>query len=316
MHSELNFWLGQSTPNSISRFEAWLSHPATTQLLIVILGLLLIAVLVRIFRQTLTQKIKDSDARYKVRKLISFVGYILMALFVTIVFNDSLGRLSVTFGVVGAGVAFALQVVIASFAGWVAISLGQFYKPGDRVQLGGIKGDVIDISILRTTVMECGEWVNADLYNGRIVRVANSFVFKEPVFNYSADFPFLWDEITIPIKYGCDYHLARDVLQKAANEVMGEYTAKAHSTWEKMVDKYLIEDAQVEPLVTLNANDNWIEFTVRYVVEYKRRRIKKDLLFTRILDDLNATEGRIALASATFHVVEAPTLNVRLSDER
>jgi small-conductance mechanosensitive channel len=80
--------------------------------------------------------------------------------------------------------------VIASVAGWMAVSFGGFYKVGDRVELGGIKGDVIDIGILRTTIMQIGEWVSSDQYNGRIVRVANSFVFKEPVFNYSAEFPF------------------------------------------------------------------------------------------------------------------------------
>jgi small-conductance mechanosensitive channel len=52
--------------------------------------------------------------------------------------------------------------------------------------------------------MELGEWVQSDLYTGRIVRIANSFVFKEPVFNYSGDFPFLWDEVKIPVKYGSD----------------------------------------------------------------------------------------------------------------
>lgn len=75
--------------------------------------------------------------------------------------------------------------------GWVAIAFGGFYNPGDRVQLGGIKGDVIDIGMLRTTLMETGEWVDADLYSGRIVRIANSFVFKESVFNDSAECPFL-----------------------------------------------------------------------------------------------------------------------------
>ncbi|WP_333783394.1 mechanosensitive ion channel domain-containing protein [Nostoc sp. 'Peltigera membranacea cyanobiont' 210A] len=77
-------------------------------------------------------------------------------LFAASIFSDNFRQLTVIFGVIGAGVAFALQEVIASFAGWVAISFGQFYKPGDRVLLGGIRGDVIDISILRTTIMECG----------------------------------------------------------------------------------------------------------------------------------------------------------------
>ena len=95
---------------------------------------------------------------------------------------------------------FATPIVIQFII--LGIGLGQYYAPGDRVQLGGIMGDVIDISILRTTLMECGDWVKADLYNGRIVRIANSFVFKAPVFNYSGDFHFVWDEITVPIKYG------------------------------------------------------------------------------------------------------------------
>ncbi|MEM8544296.1 MAG: mechanosensitive ion channel domain-containing protein [Cyanobacteria bacterium P01_H01_bin.119] len=305
--------VSQSTTDSFSRLEQWLTHPATLQFLVVLIGVLVIALLVRILKRTLPRNIKDSDTRYRARKLIAFGGYLLMALFAIAVFNNRLGQLSVTFGVVGAGVAFALQEVIASFAGWVAISLGQFYKPGHRVQLGGIRGDVIDIIILRTTVMECGDWVKADLYNGRIVRIANSFVFKEPVFNYSADFPFLWDEITIPVKYGSDHTLARQLLQQAANDVIGEYIPEARATWERMVDKYLIEDAPVEPMVTLIANDNWMEFTVRYVVDYKLRRLKKDQLFTNILNALESTNGQVALASATFHLVETPTFNVRVS---
>jgi small-conductance mechanosensitive channel len=97
-----------------------------------------------------------------------------------------LSSLTVALGVAGAGagIAFALQEVIASVAGWIALSFGQFYAVGDPVQLGSIKGDVIDIGVLRTTLMEIGEWVKGDQYNGRIVRVVNSFVFKEPVYNY------------------------------------------------------------------------------------------------------------------------------------
>ncbi len=132
-----------------------------------------------------------------------------MIIMVTIVFSDKLGGLTVALGVAGAGIAFALQEVIASVAGWLAILFAGFYKTGDRVQLGGIKGDVIDVNVLRTTLMETGQWVDGDLYNGRIVRIANSFVFKEPVFNYSGDFPFLWDEIKIPVQFGSNYDKAR-----------------------------------------------------------------------------------------------------------
>jgi small-conductance mechanosensitive channel len=160
--------------------------------------------------------------------------------------------------------------------------------------------------------MECGQWVSSDLYNGRIVRIANSFVFKEPVFNYSAHFPFLWDEIAVPVKYGSDHRLAREILQRVADEVVGDYAAHARAAWKGVVESYMIEDERVEPTVTVIANDNWMEFTIRYVVDYKKRRITKDEMFTRILEELDKTDGRVAIASTTIQIVETPAFDVRL----
>ena len=219
-------------------------------------------------------------------------------------------------GVAGAGIAFALQEVIASFAGWFAITFAGFYKPGDRVQLGGIKGDVIDVSFLRTTLMEVGEWVKADLYSGRVVRVANSFVFKEPVFNYSGEFPFLWDEITIPVKYGSDHHLARQILENTAREIIGEYTKNSEIAWREFSKQFLLENASVEPSVTLILNDNWMEFTLRYIVNFKVRRSTKDKLFTKILDEVEKTNGKVKFASTTLQLVETPPIDVRISENK
>ncbi len=291
-----------------------LFNPTVSKLATAIIGLLMLAVLVRFFRRSLSRYIQDADVRYRTRKFLAFLGYLIALLFLMTIYSDKLGGFTVAFGVAGAGIAFALQEVIASIAGWVAISFAGFYKPGDRVQLGGIKGDVIDVSILRTTLMEVGEWVNADLYSGRVVRVANSFIFKEPVFNYSGDFPFLWDEIVVPVKYGCDHRLAREILETVAVEVVGSYTESAKEAWQMMVRKYLIEDAAVAPMITLVATDNWLEFTVRYVVDYKRRRAVKDQLFRSILDAVEETEGKVSIASMTVQVVGTPVIDVRLSE--
>jgi small-conductance mechanosensitive channel len=269
-----------------------LFDPTIGKIVAVAIGIAIIISVVKILRRTLSRYIKDSDTRYRARKFLTFLSYVVILLYLSIVFSDKLGGLTVAFGVTGAGIAFALQEVIASFAGWVAISFGNFYKTGDRVQLGGIKGDVIDIGVLRSTLMEVGQWVNSDLYNGRVVRIANSFVFKEPVFNYSGDFPFLWDEITVPVKYGSDYRAAQALLEKVAIEVAGEYVKEAKESWKTIVEKFMIEDARVEPMVTLMANDNWMEFTVRYVVDYKKRRTTKDVLFRRVLEEIEHTGGR------------------------
>ncbi|MGD8717752.1 MAG: mechanosensitive ion channel [Candidatus Zixiibacteriota bacterium] len=291
----------------------WTLTPTAEKLIIVGVGVTVIAVLVRLLKRPLAGHIDDKDARYRVRKLVTFVGYGAVALLVAAVFSDRLGGLAVVLGVAGAGVAFALQEVIASIAGWLAVSFGGFYSVGDRVQLGGIQGDVIDVGILRTTVMEMGSWISGDQYNGRVVRIANSFVFKEPVFNYSGDFPFLWDEIKIPVKYGSDYRLARKVLEDAAAAVVGDFVPHARAAWEGVVRKYRVEDARLEPMVLMMANDNWVEFTLRYVVDFKKRRTAKDELFTRILDEFEGSEGRVAVASATVHIVDVPPLDVNVS---
>ena len=264
----------------------------------------LVLFLVHLLRQYFSQQIEDADIRYRARKVVTLSGVLLVFLVLIAGFSSNLSNLTLALGAASAGIAFALQEVIASFAGWLALVLGGFYRVGDRVELGGIKGDVIDISILRTTLMEMGSWVDGDLYNGRIVRVANSFVFKEPVFNYSGEFPFLWDELTLPIHYGSDRALTRQLIEQVALEELSDYTQEAQKTWKQLVRSYRIEDARILPLVTMTANDNWLTFTLRYVVNHRHRRIVKDRLFTRLLDSIEASEGKVRLASTTIELVK------------
>jgi len=292
-----------------------LFNPTVGKIVTAVLAILVVVAISRFAQRSIGRVVKDVDTRYRARKFVNFIGYFVAFLAVTVVFSDKLGGLTVAFGVAGAGIAFALQEVIASVAGWAAISLGGFYSTGDRVQVGGIKGDVIDISVLRTTVMEIREWVKADLYTGRIVKVANSFVFKEPVFNYSGDFPFLWDEITLPVKYGSDWQLAREMLRNLVDEVLIDYATQVEDSWKAMVHRYRLEDADVKPMITLRATDNWIEFTVRYVVDYRKRRWMQDYLFTRILEEVDKSNDRIRLASATFELVAGSRLDVSVRNE-
>ncbi|TBR08079.1 MAG: mechanosensitive ion channel [Rugosibacter sp.] len=292
--------------------QGWLYDPTVGKLAAAAAGIIFIFGSVHFLQRAMARRIEDSETRYRARKIVSFLGYGVAFLLVTGVYSSSLGQLTVAFGVAGAGIAFALQEVIASIAGWVALSFGGFYRPGDRVQLNGIRGDVIDIGVLRTTLMECGQWVKGDLYNGRIVRISNSFVLKEPVFNYSADFPFLWDEITLPVRYGSDWEFARETLRGVVNEICGDHALHSRKAWDEAVRKYQLEDAQVEPMITMEANDNWIEFTARYIVDYRKRRTVKDRLFTRMLEEVDKSTNRIRLASATFELTDLPPLNIRL----
>jgi small-conductance mechanosensitive channel len=133
-------------------FKNWLFDPTVGKIIAAMVGVLVISVVIRFFQRSLSRYIKDPDARYRARKFLTFIGYALGIMFLASVFSDRLGGLHVAFGIAGAGVAFALQEVITSIAGWVAVSFAHFYKTGDRIQLAGIKGKNRCLIILLTSL--------------------------------------------------------------------------------------------------------------------------------------------------------------------
>ncbi len=286
-----------------TNLERILAAPLVERLVVLVLGLVVIAFLIRLVRSALAREIESASLRYRTRKVVTTTGYFIAVLFVAAVFSEQLGGLGVAFGVAGAGVVIALGDVIVSLAGWVAITFGSFYRPGDRVLLGGVKGDVIDIGVLRTTLFEIGEWIGSDLYSGRFVRVPNAAVLREPAYNYSGDFPFVWDEIAVPVRHGSDRKLARELLEGIAGGIEDTYVTGAKARWASMNRRYLLSETRIEPAVTLTMDANWLTYTVRYVVDYKKRRATRDVLTERILDAFETTGGRVVIAAVRQEVV-------------
>jgi small-conductance mechanosensitive channel len=276
--------------------------------------ILFIILITWLLRKAINRAVKDNSMRYRAKKAVRLLAYVLVLLLAIITFTGNVQYFTLTIGLVSAGLAFALQEVILSIAGWISIFSSNIYNPGDRIEINGVRGDVIDIGITKTTLMEIGEWVNSDNYSGRIVKVSNAFVFRGPVFNYSTDFPFLWDEINLPVKYGSDVELAGQVILDSAKSYLIEYAEFAAENWDHMVKKYLIENASTQPTLTLKLTDNWIEFNLRYVVDYKKRRITKHQLFETLQKAIEATQGKVALASATFEIVDLPELKVNVKN--
>ena len=272
----------------------------------VVIAILVIVLVSQLIKRLIPRHISDTSSRYRARKLVNITGYASAIVVILVIFSNQLSALSVVLGVAGAGVAFAFQEVIASFAGYLVLHSSNFFKVGDRVLLGGIKGDVIDIGLLRTSLMETGDWINGDLYNGRITKVANSFIFKAPVHNYSGEFPFLWDEVQIPVKTGGDFEYAKEKFRDILVEVQGGFAEEAKEYWNKMTEQFMVEDAKVDPFVHMVFDENWITFTLRYVVDFKSRRSIKDKIFTKVLTEIRNSEGRLEVASAAFEINAFP----------
>ena len=272
-----------------------------------VVGILLIHGTFRLLEKALPRRFGQADLRYRVRKLIAFSGYAAILLFVSILFEDRLGRLSFAIGVAGAGVAVALQDVLASIAGAFSIGFSRLYTIGDRVQIGDIRGDVIDIGLLRTTLLETGNWVSKDMYNGRVVRIPNSTVLKGTVFNYSQGFRFVWDEIKTVFTTTSDCQLAREMLLRVAKESIGEYLVEAEASWRAISENFRSENPPLEPTVALVVNGASLEFSVDYVVDYTKRTAMKDRLFTKIVQEVANSNGRLEWASSGVTVANQPT---------
>ncbi|MBK5210368.1 MAG: mechanosensitive ion channel, partial [Flavobacteriaceae bacterium] len=191
----------------IENFKSWELSVLILELGQFIFWSIFILFLSWLIRKNINRRITDNAARYRLKKIVRLGSYIFIFILLMLIFTSEMKYFTVSIGIMSAAIAFALQEVILSIAGWFSIFGSNIYKPGDRIEINGIKGDVIDIGLTKTTLMEIGEWVKSDNYSGRIVKISNAFVFKGAVQNYSADFPFVWDEIDIPIKYGSDIKL-------------------------------------------------------------------------------------------------------------
>lgn len=273
--------------------------------------LIIILLSIQLIRRYLKKRISNTVIRYKAQKGIEIIGYALLIFLAITYFSGAIKDFTIIIGVFTAGLAFTLQELILSIAGSIYIFLVKVYEPGDRIEINGIKGDVIDVDSIYTTMMEIGQWVESDNYSGRIVKLSNAFVFKGPIYNYSQDFPFIWDQFNLPIRYGSDMDLAKSIVIKIASEALSEYTKASKSQWGDVVKKYYIEDAEVEPTLAIRLNDNWVEFNLRYIVDYKKRRLTKHILHDSILKAFEKTNGKVVLASATIELIKIPEIKIK-----
>lgn len=290
-----------------------IENPIVIKVAKLIMWILIIIIIIGLVRKTLKKRIDNITVRYKAQKGVEIIGYVLIVFLILMAITvDSLKDYTIIIGLFTAGITFTLQELILSIAGSFYIFFVRVYKPGDRIEINNIRGDVIDIDSIYTTIMEMGEWVSSDNYSGRIVKISNAFVFKGPIKNYSMDFPFVWDELNILITYGSDTALAKTILLNSATELLSDYTENSKAKWKEMVEHYYIENATLEPTIAMNLTDNWIQLNLRYITDYKLRRNTKHTLFEHIEKAILNTNGKVVLASTTLQLLQIPPIDINL----
>jgi small-conductance mechanosensitive channel len=235
-------------------------------------------------------------------------------------FNDP-GRLATFLGLFTAGLAFALQRVVTALAGYFILLWGNSFNVGDRITMGGVRGDVIALGFFQTTIMEMGEpppeqsdapsmWVQARQYTGRIVTVTNDKIFDNPVYNYSREFPYIWEEMHIGVSYKSDRKRAEEIVLEAARRRTVNISEMGEPALAEMERRYFMRRSELEPRVFYRLTDNWIQMTIRFISNVNGVRELKDMMSRDILEEFE--RAGIEIASSTYDIVGFPPVQVKL----
>ena len=249
------------------------------------------------------------------RQGVSLIVAAVLVLGIASIWFDNPARLATAIGLVGAGIAFALQRVITAVAGYFVILRGRTFNVGDRIVMGGVRGDVINLSFMQTGQppqiddnAEPAMWVHSRQFTGRIVTVTNDKVFVEPVFNYTREFPYIWEEIRLPVRYEDDRAKAESILLDAARRHALSCEKMGSDETRRIEERFGIKVDEVDPRVFWRLTDNWLELTVRFLAPDHGIRQIKDAMSRDILKALD--DAGIGIASATYAIVEVPPLTV------
>jgi small-conductance mechanosensitive channel len=255
--------------------------------------------------ELIARRIQEARTRYSFRKTTQILFYVISFVIILRIWIVNPQALLVAYGLFAAGVAIALQDLVKNFAGSVVIFLTGIYQVGNRIELAGRYGDVIDINLLYTTLLEIREWVDGDQATGRITSLPNGLVLSTPVNNYTKDHHFLWDEIALPVTYASDWKQAAQLMREIATRETAAFAAEATRSLAGLEEKYYLFGRPTEPAVFVTATDNWIMLRLRYVVEVRQRRSVHNRLSELILQAVQQTTT-IHIASSTVSIVDFP----------
>ena len=253
------------------------------------------------------------------RQAVSLFMALMLLFGIASIWFDDPARMATALGLVGAGLAFALQRVITAVAGYFVILRGKTFNVGDRIVMGGVRGDVIALSFMQTKIMEMGQpppvqkdepamWVKSRQFTGRIVTVTNDKIFDEPVYNYTDQFQYVWDEITIPIHYHADRERAEEILLEAGQAHAASGNRLGDEEVKRLEDRYGIKIGDIDPRVYWQFGQDWLELTIRFLSPDHGTREIKDQMTRQILGQL--TKAGIQIASTSYEITGLPPLRI------
>jgi small-conductance mechanosensitive channel len=261
------------------------SPEVQNKLLISVVTILIVLILRRLILNIVFRKFEDARFRYRWRKSSAYIAFFLVVLVLGRVWFEGFQSIATYLGLVSAGVAIALKDLLVNLAGWIFIIWRKPFEVGDRIQIGNQSGDVIDIRIFQFTLMEIGNWVDADQSTGRVIHVPNGKVFTEPQANYHKGFQYIWNEIPVLVTFESNWKRAKEILYRIGVEHAEHLSESAERKIKEASRKFMIFYTKLSPAVYTGVKDSGVLLTIRYICEPRRRRDSEQAIWEDILKE-------------------------------
>jgi small-conductance mechanosensitive channel len=228
---------------------------------------------------------EDLNLRYQWRKFSLYIAVFIIVLFLASNWLGLIGSVGTFLGLIAAGIAIALKDPIVNIAAWLFILIRQPFKVGDRIQIGENSGDVIDIRIFQFSLIEIGNWVDADQSTGRVIHIPNGIVFTTPQSNYTAGFVHIWHEIPLLITFESNWKKAKRILIDIVNKNTVHLTESAEKQIKAAAKKFLIYYSKLTPIVYTTIKDSGVLLTMRFLCDPRKRRTTEEVILEEVLEE-------------------------------
>lgn len=249
-------------------------------LILIAFGIIRFTVLKIVWRLT-----EDPRTRYTWKRTVSFVVGFLVLILIAGVWIDAFNQFGAFLGLLTAGLAIALKDPLTNIAGWIFILTRKPFTLGDRVQIGEHKGDVIDIRLFQFTILEIGNWVNAEQSTGRIIHLPNGTIFTTSQANYTTGFKYIWNEISVLITFESQWEKAKSILSAIIKTHAESLSEDAEKKIIEASKKYMIYYRHLTPTVYTSVEESGILLTMRFMCDARKRRSTEHEIWEDILQE-------------------------------
>lgn len=249
-----------------------------------IIAFILFFVIKKLILRIVYNTTENVKTRYQWHKITSYISFSLISIIIANIWLEGIESIATYLGLVSAGIAIALKEPLTNLTGWLYIIWRSPFDVGDRIQLGHETGDVIDTNLFNFTLMEIGNWVDADDHTGRLIHVPNGLIFTATLANYGKGFKYIWNEMPVLVTFESDWRKAKNILLKIVHENSIIQTKSAEKKFKEAKKVFMLKKPDLEPTVITKVEDSGVELTLRYLCRPDMRRETEHKIWEDILD--------------------------------